>query len=194
MTRNSADPAAADPAAADPAAAAGKAAAFATAAVAVAALSLCAAALPGLAAAEEPAAGAAAAGAPAAGAAVFAARCAVCHGAQAAGIPGSFPSLHEQVVSFGKTAEGRDYLVMVLTTGLVGDLKVAGVAYRGVMPPQSGLSDAEVAAVLSYLASGRGQDASSAPLTAADVTGARARHGERSAQATRALRPAFPDQ
>jgi mono/diheme cytochrome c family protein len=187
LSRSSASPIAAGTAAA------GTPAAFA-AAVALAALISCAAMLPRLAAAEEPAAGAAAAGAPVAGAAVFAARCAVCHGPQAAGIPGSFPSLHEQIVSFGKTAEGRDYLVMVVTTGLMGDLKVAGVAYRGVMPPQSGLSEADVAAVLSYLASGRGQDASATPLTAADVTAARARHGERSAQATRALRPAFPDQ
>jgi mono/diheme cytochrome c family protein len=31
-----------------------------------------------------------------AGATVFADRCAVCHGPQAAGIPGSFPSLHDR--------------------------------------------------------------------------------------------------
>ncbi len=118
----------------------------------------------------------------AAGASVFAGRCAVCHGAQAAGIPGSFPSLHEQIVAFGKIPEGRDYLVMVVTTGLMGSLKVGGVSYNGVMPAQSGLSEAEIAAVLSYL--------SGATLSAADVTDARARHTDKSAQATRALRPA----
>jgi mono/diheme cytochrome c family protein len=101
--------------------------------------------------------------------------------------------LHEQITAFAKTPEGRDYLVMVVTTGLMGDLKVGGVAYRGVMPAQSGLSEAEVAAVLSYLASGRGQDASATPLTAADVTASRARYPEKSAQVTRALRPEFPD-
>jgi mono/diheme cytochrome c family protein len=195
LNRSSADPVAAHTAGAafanaDPAA--GKATgAKATAAVGAAtlALALCSAALPRLVAAADPAAGA-----PAAGATVFAARCAVCHGAQAAGIPGSFPSLHEQIVAFGKTPAGRDYLVMVVTTGLMGDLKVAGVPYRGVMPAQSGLSEAEVAAVLSYLASDRGKDAAASPLTADDVTAARARHVERSAQATRALRPEFPDQ
>jgi mono/diheme cytochrome c family protein len=125
------------------------------------------------------------------GAAVFADRCAVCHGPQAAGIPGTFPSLHEQVAAFAKIPEGRDYLVMVVTTGLMGNLKVGGVNYNGVMPAQSGLGEAEVAAVLNYLASDLGKNESgAAALSAADVTGARARHADKSAQATRALRPA----
>ena len=127
------------------------------------------------------------------GAAVFAGRCAVCHGAEAAGIPGSFPSLHEQIVAFGRTPEGRDYLVMVVTTGLMGDLKVGGIAYRGVMPAQSGLSEAEVAAVLSYLASDRGKLTDPPAITAADVVAARARHPEKSSQSTRTLRPAFSE-
>jgi len=130
-------------------------------------------------------------GAVPAGAAVFADRCAVCHGPQAAGIPGSFPSLQEQVVAFAKTPQGRDYLVMVVTTGLMGNLKLGGVNYNGAMPAQSGLSEAEVAAVLSYLASGRGKnEPGAAALSATEVADARARHPDKSAQATRALRPA----
>jgi mono/diheme cytochrome c family protein len=130
-------------------------------------------------------------GANSAGAAVFANRCAVCHGPQAAGIPGSFPSLHEQVVAFAKIPQGRDYLVMVVTTGLIGSLKVAGVSYNGVMPAQSGLSEAEVGAVLSYLASDLGKNESAAAaLSAADVADIRARHPDKSPQSTRALRPA----
>ena len=126
-----------------------------------------------------------------AGAAIFADHCAVCHGAQAAGIPGSFPSLHEQVVAFAKMPQGRDYLVMVVTTGLVGGLKVGGIAYNGAMPAQSGLSEAEIAAVLNYLASDLGRDVSAtAQLSAADVTQARARHADATAPDTRALRPA----
>jgi len=144
-------------------------------------LAACAVALPAL--ADEPAATATP------GATVFAGRCAVCHGAEAAGIPGSFPSLHEQVVAFGKTPQGRDYLIMVVTTGLMGELKVAGVTYHGAMPPQSGLSEAEVAAVLSYLIADRGKDASAPVVTAKDVTEARGRHATQSAQATYALRP-----
>jgi len=170
-------------------------------AVAPRAAALCAAALcapaPGAAPclAAEPAADTPAAApsraAGSAGAAIFASRCAVCHGPEAAGIPGAFPSLHEQVAAFAKIPEGRDYLVMVVTNGLMGNLKVGGVDYNGVMPAQSGLGEAEVAAVLNYLASDLGKnEPGTAALSAADVTGARARHADKSAQATRALRPA----
>lgn len=127
-----------------------------------------------------------------AGAAVFAAHCAVCHGPEAAGIPGTFPSLHEQIVAFAKTSAGRDYLVMVFTTGLMGELKVGGVTYRNVMPAQSVLSEAEVAAVISYLASDRGKSVSAPTLTANDVAAIRARHPDKSAQSTYALRPSDP--
>ena len=120
---------------------------------------------------------------------MFAARCAVCHGPEAAGIPGSFPSLHEQIVGFAKIPQGREYLVMVVTTGLMGELTVGGVTYRGVMPAQSALSEAEVAAVLSYLASDRGKIAGAPVLGAADVSQIRARHPDPTPQTTRALRP-----
>jgi mono/diheme cytochrome c family protein len=151
---------------------------------------LTASAVLGVAAATSPAA----ADEPVSGAAVFAGRCAVCHGPEASGIPGSFPSLHEQIVAFAKTPEGRDYLVMVVTTGLMGELKVGGASYNGVMPPQSGLSEDEIAAVLGFLASDRGKSPAAPPLAAADVTAARDRHPDRSPQATRALRPALPAQ
>ena len=126
-----------------------------------------------------------------AGAAVFADRCAVCHGPQAAGIPGSFPSLHEQVVAFAKIPQGRDYLVMVITTGLMGNVRLGGINYNGVMPAQLGLTEAEVAAVLNYLASGLGRnEAGAAALSPAEGADVRARRPDRSAQSTRALRPA----
>jgi mono/diheme cytochrome c family protein len=130
---------------------------------------------------------------PVSGATIFAGRCAVCHGPEAAGIPGTFPSLHEQIVNFAKTPEGRDYLVMVVTTGLMGELKVGGISYNNVMPAQSGFSESEVAAVLSYLASDRGKNHSAPALSEADVAAARARHTDKSAQATRALRPTLPE-
>jgi mono/diheme cytochrome c family protein len=124
------------------------------------------------------------------GAAVFADRCAVCHGPQAAGIPGSFPSLHEQVVAFAKIPQGRDYLVMVVTAGLMGNLRLGGVNYNGAMPAQSGLNEAEVAAVLSFLASDLGRNEQVMALSPTEVAEVRARHPDQSAQTTRALRPA----
>jgi mono/diheme cytochrome c family protein len=125
------------------------------------------------------------------GATIFATRCAVCHGPAAAGIPGTFPSLREQIIAFAKSPAGRDYLVMVVSSGLMGELSVASVHYNNVMPAQSGLSEADVAAVLNYLASDLGkQDLGSTALSANDVTDARARHPQNTAQGTRALRPA----
>jgi mono/diheme cytochrome c family protein len=127
---------------------------------------------------------------PITGATVFANHCAVCHGPDAAGIPGSFPSLHEQIVGFAKVPAGREYLIMVATTGLAGELTVGGSTYRGVMPAQSTLSEAELAAALNYLASGLGKLKPSPPaFTAKEVTEVRARHPDKSPQNTRALRP-----
>ncbi len=126
-----------------------------------------------------------------AGATVFANHCAVCHGPEAAGIPGSFPALHEQIVGFAKMPAGREYLVMVVTTGLIGELQVAGNTYHGVMPPQSTLSEVEVAAVLNYLGSGLGKiKPPTPPFAAKEVSEVRARHADKSPQNTRALRPA----
>jgi len=125
-----------------------------------------------------------------AGATVFANHCAVCHGPEAAGIPGSFPALHEQIVGFAKTPAGREYLVMVVTTGLIGELQVAGNTFHGVMPPQSTLSELEVAAVLNYLGSGLGKiKPPTPPFGAKEVSEVRARHADNSPQNTRALRP-----
>jgi mono/diheme cytochrome c family protein len=125
------------------------------------------------------------------GASVFANHCAVCHGPDAAGIPGSFPALHEQIVGFAKSPAGRDYLVMVVTTGLIGELQVGGGTYHGVMPAQSTLSEAEVAAALTYLSSGLGKiKPAPAAFSAKEVGEIRARYPDKSASNTRALRPA----
>ncbi len=124
---------------------------------------------------------------------MFANHCAVCHGAEAGGIPGSFPALHEQIVGFAKIPAGRDYLVMVVTTGLVGELQVGGGTYHGVMPPQSTLTESEVASALNYLASGLGKIKNAAPtFTPKEVAEIRARHPDKTPQATRALRPGTP--
>ena len=134
-----------------------------------------------------------ASGAPA-GAAVFSGHCAVCHGAKAEGIPGSFPPLGAQIAAFAAMPAGRDYLVMVLFTGLIGSVDVAGSPYAGAMPPQNMLSEAEVAAVLNYLASGLGKSKSgAAAFEGAEVTAVRARHPGVTGASALALRPALPE-
>lgn len=124
------------------------------------------------------------------GAAVFAAHCAVCHGAKAEGVPSTFPPLGAQVTAFAKVPEGREYLVTVVSAGLIGSLAVAGGHYQGAMPAQ-GLSAAEAAAVLNHVAAGLGKGKPPAkPFDATEVEAIRGRHAGAGGAATMTLRPA----
>ena len=84
------------------------------------------------------------------GAAVFV-RCAACHTATGAGVPGVFPPLGADFRAQAAKKDGRRYLALVVMKGLTGPLTVGGTTYRGVMPAQAGLSPAEIAAVLNHV-------------------------------------------
>jgi len=84
------------------------------------------------------------------GAAVFE-RCAACHTATGAGVPGAFPPLNRDVRTLAARPEGRRYLALVVMVGLIGPLQVEGQTFRNVMPAQSGLDAAAVAAVLNHV-------------------------------------------
>jgi cytochrome c553 len=83
--------------------------------------------------------------------------CMGCHGAEARGVPGKIPPLAGSLARFMRTSEGRDYV-----------LRVPGAA-------NSALSDAQLAAVLNWLAMRypAGQDPEPAPFTVEEVTRAR---------------------
>jgi cytochrome c553 len=84
--------------------------------------------------------------------------CMGCHGAQAEGVPGKVPPLANSLGRFMRTAAGRNYL-----------LRVPGAA-------NSALSDAQLAAVLNWLAQqyNAGELAADVPMfTTAEVTAAR---------------------
>jgi mono/diheme cytochrome c family protein len=99
--------------------------------------------------ADDPAAQAAAA---VDGQAVYAANCASCHQTDGQGIAGAFPPLAGGHAADLVQAEGgREYLVYGLLYGVQGRIEVAGQAYNGLMPAWQQLSDAEIAAVLSYV-------------------------------------------
>src|SRR5215468_4378739 len=80
--------------------------------------------------------------------------CMGCHGAQAQGVPGRIPPLAGSVSLFMRTAEGRDYL-----------LRVPGAA-------NSALPDAQLAAVLNWLAESYGAPGAPRPVpfTVEEVT------------------------
>jgi mono/diheme cytochrome c family protein len=102
--------------------------------------------------AEEPVDGAAPAAAEVDGQAVYTANCASCHQAGGQGVPGAFPPLaNEHTADLVQAEGGRDYLIHALLYGVQGQIEVMGQTYNGLMPAWPQLSDAEIAAVLSYV-------------------------------------------
>ncbi len=90
------------------------------------------------------------------GAAIYAKNCEVCHAKAGDGVAGMFPPLA------GNPAVGGDPALVshIVKYGLTGPVRVAGATYNFPMPPfASALSDAEIAAVLTYVRSSWGNDA-----------------------------------
>lgn len=107
------------------------------------------------------------------GATVYAANCAVCHQATGQGLTGAFPPL---VGSEWVQADPAVATAIVLH-GLHGPIEVAGKTYQGVMPAFGGqFSDAEVAAVVSYIRTSWGNDAGE--IDAEQVSELRSRFGD----------------
>ena len=78
---------------------------------------------------------------------VFSVNCVACHQTTGKGLAGVFPPLDG---SEWVTGEPR-ILVNILLHGINGELEVMGVAYKGAMPAFKQLTDAELAAVASYV-------------------------------------------
>jgi mono/diheme cytochrome c family protein len=94
---------------------------------------------------------------------IYIGNCAACHQATGLGLAGVFPPL----VSSEWVVESPVILTNILLHGIQGQIKVKGVSYQGVMPAWNSLSDAEIAAVMSYIRSDWGNKA--APITEDDV-------------------------
>lgn len=103
------------------------------------------------------------------GAAIYK-RCAACHLANGAGVPGAFPPLREDVRKLAGNQAGRRYLALVVIKGVSGPIVVEGKTYRGMMPAQSGLNDMQVSAVLNHVIKG----GTAKPFTPAEVAQHRA--------------------
>jgi mono/diheme cytochrome c family protein len=108
------------------------------------------------------------------GAAIFSARCAACHQATGAGLPSVFPPL-----AGSNWVNGRDTTVIqIVLHGIQGSLTVNGGKYNGAMPTFGAqLSDAEIAAVLSYVRSQWGNKAGA--VSAQQVTAQRTATAQR---------------
>ncbi|MEJ5141942.1 c-type cytochrome [Gluconobacter albidus] len=106
------------------------------------------------------------------GAALYAGKCAMCHGPAGAGRPGAFPALAGRVGAIAASSEGKAYLAAVLVNGLHGPILVEGQSYKGFMPSFKALSDDDIAAVLNYAATLGG--GSSSGISAQEIASVRA--------------------
>ena len=77
--------------------------------------------------------------------------CAACHLAGGEGIPGAFPPLKGRIANIAATPEGRNYLIAVINTGLVGNTVIDAIPYTGAMPGQGSRYDGNgIRDVLNY--------------------------------------------
>jgi mono/diheme cytochrome c family protein len=98
---------------------------------------------------------------------LFGAKCAACHQSTGLGVAGVFPPLSGAEWVLGS----EKVLISLLLHGVQGELEVKGTRYNGVMPAFGTLTDAELAAVLSYIRSDWSNQA--APVTVAAVAAQR---------------------
>lgn len=96
------------------------------------------------------------------GATVFKEQCSSCHQPNGQGVAGNFPPLTGNADLF----LSREFPAMVALFGMEGTIVVEGQTITSAMPPFAHLSDAEIAAVVSYVRGAWGND----KLTAAGLT------------------------
>lgn len=94
---------------------------------------------------------------------VYDTTCLVCHMADGSGVPGMHPPIYESEFVNGDQTE----LINIVLKGKSGEVVVKGEVYNGAMPPQSHLSDQQIADVLTYMRSNFGNDAG--PISPEDV-------------------------
>ena len=86
------------------------------------------------------------------GKALYKKYCLTCHQANGSGVPGMFPPL-SQGSWIGKSP---DELIPIILKGLNGEIEVNGESYKNAMPPQTKITDEELALVLTYVRSNFG--------------------------------------
>jgi len=100
---------------------------------------------------------------------VYGSVCVTCHQADGAGIAPAFPPLAGSAVATGDA----EVPIKIVLSGLTGEMTRGGTTFNGMMTPwASALSDAEIAAVLTYVRSNFGNSADA--VTEAQVAGVRA--------------------
>jgi mono/diheme cytochrome c family protein len=110
---------------------------------------------------------------------LFESVCARCHQPDGQGVAGQYPPL---VGSEWVLAPGPARLIRIVLDGLQGPITVKGVAYNNNMTPhRDALTDAQIAAVLTYLRTQKDWGHSAAPVTPEEVAAIRSKTKDRAA-------------
>ncbi len=109
------------------------------------------------------------------GAAVYARTCIVCHQPTGKGLPPVFPSIAETPIVVGNP----ELPIKFITNGLIGPITVGGMTFNSAMPPVAGVSDQDIADVLTYVRQSFGNKGN--PVTVDQVKAVRAANAARTA-------------
>ena len=114
------------------------------------------------------------------GAAVYARTCIACHQPTGMGLPPVFPPIANAPIVVGNP----ELPIKFILQGLMGPITVGGTTYISMMPPVLGVSDAEIADVLTYVRQSFGNKGN--PVSADQVKAVRAATAGRTAMWTTA--------
>ena len=114
------------------------------------------------------------------GAAVYARTCIACHQPTGMGLPPVFPPIANAPIVVGNP----ELPIKFILQGLMGPITVNGMTYNSMMPPVPGVSDAEIADVLTYVRQSFGNKGN--PVSADQVKAVRAATAGRTAPWTTA--------
>ena len=114
------------------------------------------------------------------GAAVYARTCIACHQPTGMGLPPVFPPIANAPIVVGNP----ELPIKFILHGLMGPITVGGTTYNSMMPPVAGVTDADVADVLTYVRQSFGNKGN--PVSADQVKAVRAATAGRTAMWTTA--------
>lgn len=80
------------------------------------------------------------------------ATCAACHLPNGVGVPSAFPPVRDRVAAIAALDGGRDYLITVVSFGLMGNITIDSTPYFGVMAGNyPAMSAEEIAAAINFV-------------------------------------------
>ena len=104
---------------------------------------------------------------------LFEANCQICHQAQGVGVGGQFPRLAGRASVIASSPEGRKFMSQLVLNGMSGKISVDNQSMVGFMPGFDRLSDADAAAVLTYISRLESGQSKPADFSAEEIRAAR---------------------